>query len=141
MRKQKSKEKAWKKFKKNNEVISRDTYIATRNRYVEVRRTAQKEYEQRVVEKCESDPKMFYKFINGKLNKKETIEKVKIGEEIYEDDGDIAEILNNNFCKVFTNEEPFTEERFTPTKKMQDIIVTMEDLNKIINGLDVNNGA
>ena len=109
----KNKEKAWKKFK-NSDILSRDVYKTARNRYVEVRRAAQKEYEERVVENCDSDPKMFYKFINGKLNKREAIEKVKVGEEIYEDARNIAEILNNNFCKVFTKEEHFIGER--PTK-------------------------
>ena len=134
----KNKEKAWKKFKKNSDVLSRDVYKTARNRYVEVRRAAQKEYEERVVENCDSDPKMFYKFINGKLNKREAIEKVKVGEEIYEDAGNIAEILNNNFCKVFTKEEHFTGERPTEIKQMQDIMVTKEDIEKIINNLDIN---
>ena len=74
-----NKEKAWKKFKKHNEPISREAYVKARNRYVEIRRTAQKEYEQRVVENCDNDPKIFYKFINGKLDKKESVEKVKVG--------------------------------------------------------------
>ena len=134
----KNKEKAWKKFKKNRDVLSRDVYKTARNRYVDVRRTAQKEYEQRVVEHCDSDPKMFYKFINGRLNKREAIEKVKFEEEIYEDAGDIAEILNNNFCKVFTREEHFTGERPMEIKRMQDIVVTKEDVNKIVSNLDIN---
>lgn len=84
-----NKEKAWKKFKKNSEALSREGYKTARNRYVEVGRTAQKEYEQRVVENCDSDPKMFYKFINGKVNKREAIEKVKVGE-VYENARDIT---------------------------------------------------
>ena len=131
-----NKEKAWKKFKKHNEPISREAYVKARNRYVEIRRTAQKEYEQRVVENCDNDPKIFYKFINGKLNKKESVEKVKVGDVIYENATDIVEILNNTFCKVFTKEEPFTGEKFTQTKKMNDIIITKDNIEKIINNLD-----
>lgn len=67
-----------------------EKYKIARNRYVEVRRTAQKKYEQRVVENCDSNLKMFYKFINGKLNKREAIEKVKVWEEVSEDARDIA---------------------------------------------------
>ncbi len=61
--------------------MAREEYLRARNKYVEVRRKAQKEYEGRIVENCESNPKMFHKFINGKLSKKEVIEKVKVGED------------------------------------------------------------
>ena len=68
-------------WKSRNEPVAREEYLRARNKYVEVRRKAQKEYEGRIVENCESNPKMFHKFINGKLSKKEVIEKVKVGED------------------------------------------------------------
>ena len=136
----KNKKKAWKRYKKNNEVVAREEYIGARNRYVEVRRKAQKEYERKIVENCESEPKLFYKFINGKLNRKEVIEKVKVGEEIYEEVSDIVEILNNNFCKVFTTETLFNEEeeRVNSVEPMQDLNVTKGDIENIMNNIDVN---
>ena len=133
----KKKEKAWRKLRRRNEPMAREEYITARNNYVEVRRKAQKEYEERIVENCESNPKMFYKFINGKLNKKEVIEKVKVGEDICEDMKNIVEILNENFCKVFTKETDFTgkeeeeEERANPVNEMQSIVVTKGDIENI----------
>lgn len=65
-----NKERAWTRFKKRGEEWEREAYKVAKNRYVEMRIQAQKEYERRIVEKCDRDPKMSYRFVNGKLNKK-----------------------------------------------------------------------
>ena len=43
-----------------------------------------------VVSKCKEEPKMYYIFINGKLNRKETVVRLKLGGVIYEKDKDLA---------------------------------------------------
>ena len=131
-----NKERAWKRFKKRGEEWEREAYKVAKNRYVEVRRQAQKEYERRIVEKCDKDPKMFYKFVNGKLNKKESVEKVRLGDEIIENVKDIAEILNRSFCKVFTVEEDFDKQEEVEARKMRSIKVTRSDIESIINNID-----
>ena len=130
-----NKERAWKRFKKRGEEWEREAYKVAKNRYVEVRRQAQKEYEKRIVEKCDCDPKMFYKFVNGKLKKKEAVERVRLGDEIFENDKDIAEILNKSFCKVFTVEEVFDKQE-VDVRKMRSIIVTRGDIETIVNNID-----
>ena len=132
------KERAWKEYKRSNGELEGEIYRNARNEYVQVRRRAQKEYEQRIVEKCESDPKMFYKFINGKLQRKESIEKVKVGGEIYEDTKVIVEKLNENFCKVFTEEGQFNQSTLSETKTMQGITIVKSDIEEVINKLDEN---
>ena len=134
----KEKEKAWKRYKRKNEDMEREAYKTAKNRYVEVRRTTQKEYEQKIVEHCESDTKMFYKFINSKLQKKEMVEKVKVGENVYEDAFDIVAKLNDSFCKVFTSEKEFKGNILHEGKHMQDIEVSKRDIEKIIGDIDVN---
>ena len=132
------KEEAWKKYKKSNEELEGEVYRSARNRYVQVRRKAQKEYEQRIVDKSESDPKMFYKFINEKLQKKESVDKVKVGDNIYEDIDVIVEKLNENFCKVFTEETQFSRGMVSEVRGMEDIAVTRGEIVEIIGQLDVN---
>ena len=55
----------------------------------------------------------------------------------------IVEILNDNFCKVFTTETAFRwdeeeEERANPVNEMQSIVVTKGDMENIITKLDAN---
>ena len=132
------KEKAWKKYKNKNEEGEREQYRNARNRYVQVRRKAQQGFEQRIVENCQSDPKMFYKFINGKLQRKETIDRVKVGDDIYEDINEIVEKLNENFCKVFTEETEFRRPMLPETGRMKDLIITRSDIRKVVSNLEVN---
>ncbi len=50
----------------------------------------------RIVSKCKEEPKMFLKFLNGKLKRNGVI-KLKEGGVTYEKDKELAEVLNKNF--------------------------------------------
>ncbi|MPC61467.1 hypothetical protein E2C01_055539 [Portunus trituberculatus] len=126
-------EKAWRKYKRINEAVERKAYRTARNRYVDVRQKAQKEYEQKILENCERDPKMFYKFINSKLHKKEIVEKVKVGDDVHEDVSDIVA----SFYKVVTNETELNGSILPEEKQIQDVIVSKSDNEKVVNGIDV----
>ena len=43
--------------------------------------------------KCKDYPKLFYRYVNGKLKNKE-ISKLKINDEIYEDAKEMTEVMN-----------------------------------------------
>ena len=44
----------------------KEEYKLERNEYVRVRRDKEKIYEKDIVDKCKEEPKLFYRFINGK---------------------------------------------------------------------------
>ena len=60
-----------------------------------------------IVDKCKEEPKLFYRFINGKIKHKEIITRLKENNEVYEDPKEMSEVLNKNFQKVFTTESDF----------------------------------
>ena len=48
-------------------------------------REAKKKFEKSIVEKCKDQPKLFYKYVNGKLKNRKEIVKLKVDNIIYED--------------------------------------------------------
>ena len=77
-------------------------YINKRNEYVKIRREEQRNYEKNIVNKCKDHPKLFYRYINGKMKNKREISKLKINYEIYEDAEEMIEVMNNCLQSVFT---------------------------------------
>ena len=68
------------------------------------------------MDNCEEEPKLFYKYINGKITNKETIDKVRKEGRTYQTAEEISEIMNESFKTVFTEEEEFAE----PSMEMPD---------------------
>ena len=62
-----------------------------------------------MVEKCENEPTLFYKYINGKMKSKETIDKIIKGGKTCQTTEELSEIMNESFKSVFTEEEAFTK--------------------------------
>ena len=60
-----------------------------------------------IVDKCKEKPKLFYRFINGKIIHKEIITRLKENNEVHEDPKEMSEVLNKNFQKVLTTESDF----------------------------------
>ena len=60
----KIRDKAWKKLKKQRNKIHREQYKEARNEYIRIRRGEERVFEKDVVEKCEKEPKLFYRYIN-----------------------------------------------------------------------------
>ena len=79
-----------------------ERYAAARNEYVRIRREEEIAFEKDVVEKCGNEPKLFYKYINGKMKCKETIDKMVKGEKSYQTAEELSEFINESFKSVFT---------------------------------------
>ena len=84
----------------------KEDYKLERNEYVRVRREEEKRYEKDIVDKCKEEPKLFYRFINGKKNT-EIINRFKENNEVYENPKEMSEVPNKNFQKVFTTKSDF----------------------------------
>ena len=89
-------------------MINKAYYQTARNDYGKMRKEEKRNYEKDIVNKCKEQPKLFYRYINGKLKNKEVIEKLKGDNRLVEDPKDMAELLNNKFQQVFTKEPSFT---------------------------------
>ena len=78
-----------------------------RNKYITIRQEERRNYEKDIVDKCKDQPKLFYRYVNGKLKNKSEITKLKTNNEVYDDAQEMAEVMNNCFQQVFTTENYF----------------------------------
>lgn len=60
-------------------------------------------FEKNIVGKFKDQPKLLYKFINGKLKNRDVIQKVKINSETFDGTSEIAEVMNNCLQTMFTS--------------------------------------
>ena len=107
--------------------------------YVEIIRMERRKYERDVIDKCIDEPKLFYKHINGKMEHREGITKLKVEEAVYEEAQDMAEVMNKRFRSVLTVEREFepVEEVFKGIS-MNTVSVMKKELLKMLKELDVN---
>ena len=54
-------------------------------------------------------PKLFYRYINGKMTSKETIDKLTKEGKVYQTAEEMSELMNESFRSVFSVEMDFTE--------------------------------
>ena len=54
-------------------------------------------FEKDVVEKCEKEPKLFYRYINGKMTSKEAIDKLAKGGRVYQTAEKMSEPMIESF--------------------------------------------
>ena len=131
-----NKNRAWRDLKKRPNKNNSEKYKKARNDYVSLRREVERNYQKRIVDKCKDEPKLFYRFINGKLKKSDCVTKLKDGGKIFEEDKELAEILNKNFQKVFTQETSFNPDQQLKQGKLKCMKVDKEELMTIMRKLD-----
>ena len=115
----KDKDTAWRKMRKNWNVNTREEYKRARNEYVRIRREEEKNFEKDIVNKCKDEPKLFYRYINGKMKHKDTINKLRRGGRIYEKAEEMSELMNESFKLVFMKETNYVTPR---TEEHQEVI-------------------
>ena len=101
---------------------------------MKIRKEEEKGYEKDIVEKSKEQPKLFYRFVNGKTKPKETIERLKEGnKEVSDPKG----LLNNKFQQVFTRETDFTEPQENKIEvHMEEIKINKEEIYKLLGELE-----
>ena len=132
-------DKMWNKWKRNRRPSLWENYKGARNDYVRLCRETKRNYEKDIVDKCKDQPKLFYRFINGKLKKKEGISKLEVDDLEYIKAADMAEVMNDSFQKVFTLEDDFNdqEEISMEGSTLNEIEVSVDEVKKMLNDLDV----
>ena len=134
----KRKDKAWKKWMKNRNDINREQYRNERNEYVRIRREEERSFERDIVQKCEKEPKLFYRYINGKMKSRETIDKLEREGRIYETAKETSELMNESFKSVFNVEEEFVESIVEERQEgLQEVRVERQEIGKLLEKLDV----
>uniref|UniRef100_A0A0P4VWZ9 Reverse transcriptase domain-containing protein n=1 Tax=Scylla olivacea TaxID=85551 RepID=A0A0P4VWZ9_SCYOL len=70
-------------------------------------REEERNFKSDIVGKCKEEPRLFYRYINGKMKHREGISKLKREGRIYETTGEMHELMNESFQSVFTKETDF----------------------------------
>ena len=93
-----------------------------------------------MLEKCGNEPKLFYKYINGKMKMKckETIDKIVKGERTYQTAKELSEVMNESFKSVFTVEGAFIEPNTIEAQEgLMEVVVQKQDVDRLLRNLDV----
>ena len=132
-----------KSINNTHERVARHQFNSTRNKVKKMMTQTKRSYERRICSQSKNNPKRFWKHIRDNLKTKSGIypllESVNDENSIKFDDYDKAEILQNQFCSVFTEEPDGDLPSFTSrTEKEVEIFLTVEMVRKEVTSLDVN---
>ncbi|WP_435336435.1 hypothetical protein, partial [Klebsiella pneumoniae] len=133
-------DKAWNKARKNYSKQKGDHYTKLRNKYLQIRRKEKRLFEKKKknVSKCKNEPKLFYRYVNGKMRNKDCIIRLREGNVIYDKVEDMCEIMNNRLQTVFVEEDEFSEdEREVRNEPMQEVMVDEREVRRLMEGLDI----
>ena len=135
-------DKKWRRLRRRRTERTIEDYHRARNRYTEIRREEEANYEKNIVDKYDSDPKIFYKYINGKTKIKNAIQRLKVDGKILEDEQDMAHILNDQFKSVFVKDDEFwgdvSNRDVHQGPKLNSIVIDRMEVQKKLQSLDVN---
>ena len=109
----KDKRKAWDQYKRSKKLNSQKEtdikwteYTKKRNKVTELVATAKTQYENKIVKEVKNDPKSFWSYVNKNSNTFNHIpDLISDDGQTISDDLGKADILNNFFSSVFTNED------------------------------------
>ena len=132
-----------KSLNKENETTNRETYAKIRNKVKSKIKQAKKNYEQTICEQSTENPKRFWKHVRGNLKTKTGISPLLLSPNdnntIRFEDRDKANILQDQFCSVYTK-EPIGELPYfaSRTNKIFEMDLTVEMVRKEISLLNNN---
>ena len=134
----KGKIRTWNKWRKERTENRWREYIEARNESVRVMREEKYNYEKDIINKCKKEPKLFYRHVNNKMKKQEGITRLKVDERVYQDKQDMAEVMNKEFQKVFTEEGDFVlEDGDLAGRGLVEVEVNRESVMKLMENLEV----
>ena len=132
-------DKAWNKWRKEKNPRKWQEYTTARNIYIKIHREERKNYERDIIRKCKDQPKLFYRYVNGKLKNKHVIEKLSRDGAEYSEDLEMAEVINEHFQAVFTRESDRNKEEAQTARSppMREIEVSHQEIMNQLKNLDV----
>ena len=130
-------DKAFKRLMKRPTQENKTEYKLERNEYVKIRREEEMKFEKDIVDKCKEEPKLFYRYINGKIKSKESVTRLRENNKVYEDPKEMSELLNKNFQKVFTKESEFQQlQRERRETEIREVKVCRDEIMKLMKDLE-----
>ena len=125
---------------RNLDDISYKEYAKARNQSKKECRKAEIQHEKDIAKDAKNNPKVFYSYVNKKLKVRESIGDLqKEDGELESTDEGKANILNNFFCSVFTQErldDVPTCDRKNPDVHLDDIYFTKEQVEKKLKNIN-----
>ena len=107
----------WIKGKKNGNGSIREAYTKSRRKVKQLIRKSKRTFEKDLAAGSKENPKQFWKYVRSKLRTKSGVSPLLQDKDnpnsLKFDDGEKANILQDQFCSVFTKEEP-TRQRPRP---------------------------
>ena len=127
----------------NAEIKQRKNYIAARNKVKRGMNQARKRLEKRICNVSKENPKSFWKHVRGSLKTKSAVSPLLRSptdeNSVKFLDEDKANILQDQFCSVFTNEPPGNLPDFYPrTESVVNVELSIEMIRKEITSLNPN---
>jgi len=105
LRKVRKKHSAWRRYVTTKEGRDYQEYCKYRNQAKWETRKAVKNFERSIAEESKKNPKACFKYFKSKTKTDTRIPNLEYEGKTYEKDDEKAEIMNNYFCSVFTNED------------------------------------
>ena len=136
LREVRRKRKLWRRFTVTQDPLVLDAYRKQVKKVKKDTKKAKKEFEKRLAQNSKSNPKAFYSYLNSKKCNRVSIGPLKVNGKKIEDDKEMAEVLNNFFGSVFTEEdlsEIPTQEKLKPDlPSLDDFLFSENDVkNKL----------
>ena len=101
----KQKHKSYRRWKKNKTAVNYQKYCKKRNKATAAIRQAVKHHEKNLTNNLKTDPKSFWKYVKSKTSCPKKVGSLRTDAGEFETDEEKAEVLNESFAKVFTNED------------------------------------
>ena len=132
------KKRYWNRWLKEHSDSRWKDYIIARNESVRIMREEKQNFEKDIMDKCKSDPRLFYKHVNGRKKNWEGITRLVVDGEEQTGAKSIAEAMNDRFQSVFTKEEDFSMEDGDSEESYLKVEVKQKEVLNIMKNLDRN---
>ena len=136
----KVRDRAWRRHRKRGGIRGYGRYVNERNKYVAVRRNAEKHFLKDLSRKAKENPKLFHSFLRSKRKVKEQV--VKLLKEkggIASTDKEICEELSEAFQSAFTIEDtppPHIELIKQAKETLEEIKISVTEVRTLLKELD-----
>ena len=136
----KARDRAWKRYCEKPSYENHQTYKIRRNGVTKEIRRAKRDFEIKIAENIKEDPKTFYAYVKSKSKTIASIGPLKWKEKIIEEEEEMADVLNEYFASVFTEENKITvpEVHLNDRLILSEINVTEEKVFKAVNKMKAN---
>lgn len=142
----KAKSVAYKRWQRTGQGEQWLEYLKARNKARKATRKAMRRFEKNIAMNSKSNPKAFYKYVNGRLKTRSKIPELELDGVTGTTDQEKAQLLNRQFASVFSDDGSSGTDASVPSSQiplnfqlsMPKINITEEEVLKLLLNLDAN---